>query len=193
MARPKRDEQERPAKERIEDAFFELLAQMPFEDITIRALASTAGVNHNLIYYYYENLQDLAAHALRNVASKELIATALIALLAGAFRPDFFLQNRDLMARFRKLILYARGDSAFLLRLLQDLLKDYWLQQMGRSEDSLSPEETVDLRFILAGLCSLLGDEKLLASPATILTIWERDLGIGIFETLAKISENGSE
>ena len=188
MARPKRDDQERTARERIEDAYWELLAQMPFEDITIRALASTAGVNHNLIYYYYENLQDLAKHALGNVASKELIATALFALRTGAFQPDYFLQNTEVMSRFRKLLLYARGDSAFLARLLQDLLKDYWLQQMGRSEESLSPEEQVDLRFILAGLCSLLADETLLASPETILSIWERDLGKGIFETLAKIS-----
>ena len=188
MARPKRDDRERTARERIEDAYWELLAQMPFEDITIRALAATAGVNHNLIYYYYENLQDLAKHALGNVASKELIATALFALRTGAFQPDYFLQNTEVMSRFRKLLLYARGDSAFLARLLQDLLKDYWLQQMGRSEDSLSPEEKVDLRFILAGLCSLLSDERLLASPGTVLSIWERDLGKGIFETLAKIS-----
>ena len=188
MARPKREEQEKSAKERIEDAFFTMLSIMSFEDITIRALAAEAGVNHNLIYYYYENLQDLAREALDHTASEELILQVLEAIRDQTFRPEVFLLDAALMERVRRVRLYVRGDSAFLTGLFQNLLAEYWLRQMGRTEDSLSKEDRVDLRFILAGLCSLLSDQTLFSDPSTILSIWDRDLGRGIYQTLARIS-----
>lgn len=58
MARPKRSEAD--AYDRIQTAFWDLLAEKPFEKITIAALSKKAAVNHNLIYYYFENLYDMA-------------------------------------------------------------------------------------------------------------------------------------
>ena len=48
MARPKRSEAD--AYERIQTAFWDLLAEKPFEKITIEDLSKKAAVNHNLIY-----------------------------------------------------------------------------------------------------------------------------------------------
>ena len=52
MARPKRDPDKKTAFERIEDAFWDILSEKPFDKITISELSKRAGVNHNLLYYY---------------------------------------------------------------------------------------------------------------------------------------------
>lgn len=60
MARPKRHSSDLPAYTRIENAFWQLLEEMPFDKITVSALSRRAEVNHNMIYYYFDNIQDMA-------------------------------------------------------------------------------------------------------------------------------------
>ena len=60
MSRPKSNAPGPTAKMRIEDAFWALLEEMPYEDISIKRLSSQANVNHKTIYYYYNNIDDIA-------------------------------------------------------------------------------------------------------------------------------------
>ena len=60
MARPKRDPDKKPAFERIEDAFWDILSEKPFDKITISELSKRAGVNHNLLYFYFDGIEDMA-------------------------------------------------------------------------------------------------------------------------------------
>ena len=62
MSRPKSNSSELSAKMRIEEAFWKLLEEMPYEDISIKRLSSQANVNHKMIYYYYNNIDDMAKY-----------------------------------------------------------------------------------------------------------------------------------
>ncbi|NMM99086.1 TetR/AcrR family transcriptional regulator [Bifidobacterium olomucense] len=60
MPRPRRDSEVLPARERMENAFWELLADRDYRKITVTDVVREAGVNRNSFYYHYSDLQELA-------------------------------------------------------------------------------------------------------------------------------------
>ena len=60
MARPKHSENEPTAYQRISEAYWAELAEKDYSKITVTSLARRAGVNHNLLYYYFENIDEMA-------------------------------------------------------------------------------------------------------------------------------------
>ena len=63
MARPKKDAEGLAARERIVEAFWRLIEQKPYSDITIRGLCAAAQVNPNTFYRYFACMDDLAKRA----------------------------------------------------------------------------------------------------------------------------------
>lgn len=189
MARPKRAQNEASAQERIENAFWELLKNGMYSDITIRALALTAGVNHNLIYYYYENIDDLAYHAFHNVISEEALELVFDGLQNGNISIQRVLALPNLLPRFAKVQLYLRGDSAYLSGLVKETIRKVWLRKLNRTEETLTEEESVDLDFIIAGLFSVITTSTAQKNPTIFLSLLQRELGEGIQKTLKRISE----
>lgn len=63
MARPKKDAEGLAARERIVEAFWRLIEQKPYSDITIRGLCAMAQVNPNTFYRYFACMDDLAKRA----------------------------------------------------------------------------------------------------------------------------------
>lgn len=49
----------------IIDTFEEMLSEMPFDRITVTALAKRCGISPNTFYYHYEDIYDLLEHWLR--------------------------------------------------------------------------------------------------------------------------------
>lgn len=60
------------AWDRMIEAFWKLLDEMPYSDITLMALIRRAGVNHNTFYYHFKNMASLAEAALENNLVEEL-------------------------------------------------------------------------------------------------------------------------
>ena len=61
-----------------------------------------------------------------------------------------------LISHAQKIMLCARSDSAFLNQMVHDILKEIWLDELSICEDLLSAEESLQIRFIFAGLVSVL-------------------------------------
>lgn len=57
----------------------------------------------------------------------------------------------------------AGSDCAFLNSMVRDLLKEIWLKELSISEELLSKEEQLQIRFIFAGLVSVLGSPEVKA------------------------------
>ena len=53
MSRPKTNELEASAVYKTETAFWALIEQKDFSDITMQMLAKEAGINRNSLYYHY--------------------------------------------------------------------------------------------------------------------------------------------
>lgn len=64
MPRPRRDSEILPAKERLENAFWTLLADRPFGKITVTDVVHEARVNRNSFYYHFSGLPELADSAI---------------------------------------------------------------------------------------------------------------------------------
>ena len=64
MPRPRHDSEVLPAKERLENAFWELLADRDYRKITVTDVVREAGVNRNSFYYHFSSLPELADSAI---------------------------------------------------------------------------------------------------------------------------------
>ncbi|MBW3090805.1 TetR/AcrR family transcriptional regulator [Bifidobacterium miconisargentati] len=64
MPRPRHDSEVLPAKERLENAFWELLADRDYRKITVTDVVREAGVNRNSFYYHFSGLPELADSAI---------------------------------------------------------------------------------------------------------------------------------
>lgn len=57
MARPRSNENMPTAPQRLASAFWEMLVEMPFSQITVSSLSARAHVNHNTFYYYFDSME----------------------------------------------------------------------------------------------------------------------------------------
>lgn len=64
MPRPRHDSEVLPAKERLENAFWELLADRDYRKIAVTDVVREAGVNRNSFYYHFSSLPELADSAI---------------------------------------------------------------------------------------------------------------------------------
>ena len=56
MPRPRRDSEVLPAKDRLENAFWELLSEREYNKITVTDIVRTADVNSNSFYDHFSGL-----------------------------------------------------------------------------------------------------------------------------------------
>ena len=93
MARPKRIEGEPTARQRMEDAFWGMLADMPYHKMTSREVCKRSGVSHNSFYYHFENLDDMARQMLNGLFVPEL-PLALLSVVDGSGETAARLERR---------------------------------------------------------------------------------------------------
>ena len=79
MARPAKGSSP-GAVERLAEAFWGMLSEMPYSEIKVVSLARRAGASPNTLYYHFGCVADLARYALE----AELDARLVSDLLAGA-------------------------------------------------------------------------------------------------------------
>ena len=84
MPRPRRDSEILPAKERLENAFWELLSERENRKITVTDIVRTADVNRNSFYYHFTGLPELADSAILHAVEN----TPLPSAPNANFNPD---------------------------------------------------------------------------------------------------------
>ncbi|MBO7702455.1 MAG: TetR/AcrR family transcriptional regulator, partial [Eggerthellaceae bacterium] len=152
MARPRKGQRGPDARTRIVDAFWGMLAEGPYADITVRALASRARVNHNTIYRHFDSVEDVAKVAVSEVYSIEA-ARHMFELFAQPDSVDVdSLARWGLDVSFNKVILAVRSESPILMAMVTEGIKASWMQLTGMSWDTLSDEMKLELSFILGGI-----------------------------------------
>lgn len=183
MARPKQDSNIKPAFERIEDAFWDILAEKNYDKITIVELSKRAKVNHNLIYYYFDNIDDMAKQLFdRNMADG--VPQRILGSLMESDDPDNAVFNdEDVIKRVMRTRLFMRKDSAFLNEIVKARIMKEWILNTGVDFEQLTPENKVDLEFIFSGIVAVLGSETFAENQEFIATLYKRALGKGIIET----------
>ncbi len=85
MPRPRKDSEILSATERLENAFWELLADHEYRKITVTEVVREAHVNRNSFYYHYASLPELADSAIMHAVEH---STVQAPMLPGDERPS---------------------------------------------------------------------------------------------------------
>lgn len=188
MSRPKATAPGLSARERIEEAFWQLLEEMPYEQISIKGLAARAGVNHKTIYYYYENIDALARHLFEKIISTHFSETnPLTAVLSG--RQEQYWETHLQSVGVKRALLFSRSDSPLLNNILKEHIQRNWLSSVGITEQELTEVERMELDFIFSGMMSLLDGDFSAESIARFLRISDRALGKAVLATFTALGE----
>ncbi len=189
MARPKKSARDEMATVKIENAFWSLLETEPYSRITVLRITQEAGTNRNSFYYHYEDINDLAFQAFRNNMDND-VSKALVTALMAAFQEDLPTPVIDLsvLPHTKRIMLCAGSDSPYLRQLVSDLLIAVWFESMSIQKDLLSEEEKLQVKFIAAGLVSVLGSEEVRENPLSMSVLSKSEIGKAIIRTMQNIA-----
>ena len=193
MARPKQDPNTESALERIENAFWEMLAEGPYTDMTIAKLAKRAGVNHNTIYYHFDNIDDMAIRLFEKNITHEIPETLLSSPSENLDNLDFLFTSIDFLKRSKNIRLFARSNSSFLTNHLKQTVFQVWLDVAGITENDLSIENKLELEFIFNGLISIMGSPAIDENPDLIPAMLHRKFFQNVIDTLSQLSAHKNQ
>ena len=190
MARPRNDAEGKAAKERMEDAFWAMLAEMPYQEMTMSRLAKRAGVNHNTFYYHFASLDDMAIELLERNLDEYLP----IQIMAGFMQSDFdiaqIFAKPGMGLRFERVCLVAGPHGAsWMVESLKAAVVDLWLSMANLKAEDLSEQERMELAFVLGGIISVLGSGLVHSPIGSFAAVAEGPLGHAAFETMQRILE----
>lgn len=163
MARPRKDEARPSARDRLEDAFWQLLEEGPYKDITVRALTQRAQVNHNTFYYHFEKIDEMALSLTSKNVPHELIET-VSALIEGreiTQRLGDFAHDANLEKRFKRLQLLLRHGDAQLIELGKRRIVSQYLSILGVDAENLSADDRARMSFVMGGIIALITNEEI--------------------------------
>ncbi|MBO7702321.1 MAG: TetR/AcrR family transcriptional regulator [Eggerthellaceae bacterium] len=177
MPRPRKDDPQSAATAKIEAAFWRLLEEVGYSEITVRRVSQAAGTNRNSFYYHYEDLEDLARKAfLNNAAGAHPLISSLIEGFrdggAQPVRPD-----EGVVEHARRVMLCARSESSFLRGMVSGLLRDIWFGELGIDGKLLSTDDRVQVEFIFTGLVAVLGGAEAAESPLVMARLAASPMG----------------
>jgi len=189
MARPKRGS-EVPAQERLKEAFWQMLDEVPLAEMTVSSLSRRAGVNHNTFYYYYENLDALAAQMLEQNLIPELPLRILNTFSQGTLSAEVFTSNEDFLQRYQRMCLMAGPHSSSWLKdALKSRVLALWLNALGATSETLDRKDGIVLEFMIGGLLTVLGTANVIDDLSALSRIMEGEMGRGIFSTIFQIAQ----
>lgn len=184
MARPKGNQDGPSATERIFEAFWDMLSEMPYSDIGIVALSKRANVSPNTLYYHFDGLNDIALQALE----QNLDASTVRSVLSGGALAPLLAEAVD-DGRLARLSAVARNGSTELKEMLTDRLEAIWLSGAGIDPSALTVEQRAELAFIFAGVTALMVQARDASDWQRLLpAFFARPLGRGIVETMRELA-----
>lgn len=157
MGRPRYERGAVDARGKLAGAFWELLAERPFDEVSVLDVVRRAGVNKNTFYYHFANIDEMAA----DIVGESLDTGAFARMVESidAFRPDGV--GRDdarLNQTFERLGLIAGNHSSPMLRdLLKEAISRAWCDRYGINLNAATPEDQVSFEFILGGVLAVIG------------------------------------
>lgn len=161
MARPKKNQNEAQAKERLELAFWELLKLQPYPKITVRALAAQAQVNHNTFYYYYDNMDEMALALVRQSIPEEFLLVLSRMMAGESFNAGMVENVPKLDECFKRLQLILSNGSPHLTEELKNRLVPSLFSQLGADTSKISESDWMKISFVFGGVTALMSNKRI--------------------------------
>lgn len=187
MSRPKYTDYESTATARIKSAFWILLEETAFNNITMQGLANKADVNRNTLYYHYNNLQEVALSAFQDIVSEEMSELFMDIMLTHPAEISNIWDSTDLSNRIKKVHLFAKSESPLLRSILKETLITRWFDKIGIRTDTLSLENQLQVDYLTNGFIGILGNAAVASNPMILTSFPESPIGKAVFYTLQQL------
>lgn len=194
MPRPRRDSEILPAKDRLENAFWELLSEREYNKITVTDIVRTADVNRNSFYYHFSGLPELADSAILHAVED----TPMPGVPGRDFDPDVewrkhvtaLLRDPEQRQRLDRLALLAGPHSSpELVSSLKEFGRLTMISVLGLDADSLDLKTDLMLDFTVGGMLAVLQRWPKLHEKLPLDTVFNEDVAVlaaGMFMSMSK-------
>lgn len=182
MARPRKDAQGASAQQRIELAFWELLEEMPYRSITVRALSERARVNHNTFYYHFDSIDDLALSLIDQNIPHEAIS--LFVRMADGSLQDVLLRytEGDTEKRWKRFRLALRNGTLELRMAIRNRVAAALVGELGIDAEALDANDWAKINYVFGGVSALVSSDEI-----TSLEDYLEQLNDGIFDSVTPL------
>lgn len=194
MPRPRRDSEILPAKDRLENAFWELLSEREYNKITVTDIVRTADVNRNSFYYHFSGLPELADSAILHAVED----TPMPGVPGRDFNPDTewrkhvtaLLRDPEQRQRLDRLALLAGPHSSpELVSSLKEFGRLTMISVLGLDADNLDLKTDLMLDLTVGGMLAVLQRWPKLHEKLPLDTVFNEDVAVlaaGMFMSMSK-------
>lgn len=156
MGRPRYAANDVRARQKLINAFWQILERVPYEQITARQIVAAANVNKNTFYYHFTNTEDLATAAVKALMIQRVPLLLLSGDMSSGERVRELLEeDTEMSGSLRKIHTLNASNGTSLLPLLEEEFMSIWLDLLGLKRDELRPEELAALHFVIGGVLAL--------------------------------------
>lgn len=185
MPRPRKNQEGPSAVERIEEAFWSLLAEKPYAKISVGEVARKAKINKNAFYYHFENLDDLARIALGNAWPTDLLLAVLRGFMGADTSLALLVADPENLERFDRLCLVAgRHSTPALQEALKEAMRGAWRDVLGVRTEAFGTDSQLMTEFVFGGLLSLLAYRAEHMPDMTLQELFESGIVSRLRQTL---------
>lgn len=161
MGRPRKDQEGASARERLERAFWELLEEMPYGRISVRAISEQARVNHNTFYYHFDGIDDLAMQVIDENIPGESISMVVAALEGAGIDVRQLRKSLEVEERWKRFRLMLRNGDAGLRLAIRDKLLVTFVQAFGLEAKDVGLDDRAKITFVFGGISALASSDEI--------------------------------
>lgn len=154
MARPRKTQAGPDAKERMGEAFWQLLEKNELRDITVGMIAAHAHCNRGTFYYHYRDFEDFVSATIE----AELFETSILA--EGMFRmatDDDFNIFDEISPRLAERIslIIERAGIEIVFKKVHATATLFWNTAVASDEQNLLPEAEAVVDYYIGGVLGI--------------------------------------
>lgn len=155
MARPRKDAAEPGARERLVEAFWQLLEESSVADISVGAVTRAAGCNRGTFYYHFADIEELQKTAIGQMFLEDGV------LVCGIWRASLGRDVDGLLAGdgsecLHRLVLALKSGAAPLVNTMaREMALERWTEAACPEGGELAPDARFAIQFMLSGVLSL--------------------------------------
>lgn len=154
MARPKKDSEEKTAKERLADAFLRLLEKYDVSKISVEMLCREAHCNRGTFYYHFSDMDSLIEYVVESFFIANRFPQLTFDILAGTGDVSFSsLVTSEWLERIA--LLTRHGKSVLIERIWKFVLK-VWTAILCSDGREMSDQTKLIIEYQLSGMLSML-------------------------------------
>ncbi|PWL78517.1 MAG: hypothetical protein DBY20_06570 [Coriobacteriia bacterium] len=193
MPRPHYKKGDDTARDKLEAAFWDALAEGSYEGISVVGLCRAAGVNKNTFYYHFDNIDELARAAAESLVETQFIYTVIEAIRGDAQLPDYLSKSEFSMRLDRVCLLADDRAPSQLRRMLHDAILRMWSAKLGIDVDGLDLRDRTSLEFVIGGFLGIFAYRSRESGSFDLKDIWGADYLYHAFDIVNKLVEDSQQ